>query len=62
MIADSFGEVGVVHYRALLTNTISLSVANRLGFEGYEQIILAWLTAGIARQAPQSSGSLPRSH
>lgn len=37
MTADALPEVGVVRYRALVTNLASLAVARRLGFEPYGQ-------------------------
>jgi hypothetical protein len=37
MIADALPEVGVVRYRALVTNVASLAVARRLGCESYGQ-------------------------
>lgn len=37
MVADALPSVGVVRYRALVSNAASLAVARRLGFEAYGQ-------------------------
>lgn len=41
MVADWLPEAGLIRYRALTTNVPSLTIARRIGFEGYGQHIFA---------------------